>query len=190
MITMQKIRIDGQTQWELSMGRVSWLVTALGLKLEASDISDFLVASDISDFLVASDITGKANLSWANFTGAVNVAWNVWIWTTSPWSKLDVVWDIKTSSKIISTGLEWIRQVNWDYGVFTRWDWTNYYLMSTANWDQYGSWSSNRPFTYSPATNTVTISPAKLNLGTRPTSPAWLSSWDIWRDWTTLKIVA
>ena len=49
----------------------------------------------------------KANLSWANFTGAVNVAWNVWIWTTSPWDyywEMNnlVVWDESTANNWIT----------------------------------------------------------------------------------------
>ena len=163
-------------------------------------------ASDARDNLwVTTELNWKANLSWANFTGAVNVAWNVWIWTTSNLEKLYVNWwaiwywnsigsFVPTAySKIQGTSTWWVYPYdsNWNLVLQPRTWWVNQDLVVVV-W----SWSSSsvNAMVVKGSTGNVwiwTTSPwSKLSVVWLPTSSAWLSSWDIWRDWTTLKIVA
>ena len=152
----------------------------------------------------------KANLSWANFTGTVSVAWNVWIWTTSPWSKLEVIWawgGLNIASFITPYGSgayfeEDTASIYAYRGSSTRWaniriwnSWWSAWLWS--NNDNFGIYTDYGASTEKVITinsdNNVWIwntSPwSKLSVVWLPTSSSWLSSWDIWRDGTSLKIV-
>ena len=62
----------------------------------------------------------KANLSWANFTGAVNVAWKVWVWTTAPTelltlSSADPRISIHKNNSTATT-MTWIVEFDWTNG--------------------------------------------------------------------------
>lgn len=79
---------------------------------------------------------------------------NVGIGTTSPATKFVVAGEIASTT---SSGL---RIVSGSYGVFLRNDGSNFYVLSTASNDQYGTNSTNRPFAYAIASGLVTIASA------------------------------
>lgn len=68
------------------------------------------------------------------------------------------VWGaIGATGEVSSTNSNSWRIKQGGYGVFTRVDATNAYLMQTANGDPAGSWNSYRPLTWALATGAVTI---------------------------------
>lgn len=108
--------------------------------------------------------------------------WNVWIWTTTPSSKLDVKWNIKSS-------------LTWEW-----WSWT--FLSSTSNWEKqwlfWIRWAQNsNVFSFQFANNNNWVADLfqlhwgknTISIHNIPTSPAWLSSWMLYRDWDIIKIV-
>lgn len=51
------------------------------------------------------------------------------------------------------------------------------------------AWVAERMVIDSNLTFNWKINATRINFSWLPTSPSWLSSWDVWNDWWTLKIV-
>ena len=64
---------------------------------------------------------------------------------------------VLTSGEFQTTASNGLRMVNGNYGLITRFDGGNYYLLFTASGDQYGSWSSLRPLTINPSSGLVSM---------------------------------
>ena len=79
---------------------------------------------------------------------------NVGMGTDAPATKLEVAGEITSK---VSTQTSNIRMANTDWGAFFRNDNSNFYLLSTAQNDIYGSWNSNRPFSYNFSNGKVEI---------------------------------
>jgi len=117
-----------------------------------------------------------------NGSAAYYNAGNIGIGSSAPAQTLDVSGgNIRASGEVIgtmATGYGQFRAVNGNYGVFWRNDGSNYYLLSTASGNQYGSWNTNRPMRWDFVNNalylkdnSVTIN-SSGNVGISNTSPA------------------
>jgi hypothetical protein len=103
---------------------------------------------------------------------------NVWIGTTSPWSKLDVnSWWNNTVANFESTDA-WAAILLQDNSTTAaeamQRIWNDIRML--RSWWNFGIW--------------VIPWASKFAIGWLPTSASGLSSWDVWRDGTDLKIVA
>ena len=124
--------------------------------------------------------------------------WNVWIWTTTPWDKLDVNWQYWRITYNTSSNM-WLKLQN-------SWTWWSQISFRNSNWDEkfaitydqgnskalFQNWSSNfmaRDLSNGNVWIWTTTPWSKLSIVWLPTSSDWLNSWDIWNDNGTLKIV-
>jgi trimeric autotransporter adhesin len=93
---------------------------------------------------------------------------NVGIGTNSPVYKVDVSGDVRATQEFISTGNNSWRIVSGNYGTFIRNDGSDFYIMSTNSGDQYGNWSTLRPFRFNFTSGTTYIGDTAIcaqNLG-------------------------
>lgn len=91
---------------------------------------------------------------------------NVGIHNSAPAYPLDVTGVIRGGREIVSaSSLDYgnFRAISGNYGAFLRNDGSTYYLLFTNSGDQYGAWSTLRPFA-------VTISNGYVAIGTAPAS--------------------
>ncbi|WP_168196448.1 tail fiber domain-containing protein [Bdellovibrio sp. NC01] len=71
--------------------------------------------------------------------------------------KLDVAGNIRTSGEFISTNANQARYIAGNYGMISRNDGANFYMLMTNSADQYGSWNALRPFSFSMSTGDTTL---------------------------------
>jgi len=148
------------------------------------------------------DVLLKANISWQVFTWAIsatNLSWtNTWDQDLSWYALLNganFTWNILTTWYVTATGEvrtlsnNWFRHISWNYWVFTRFDWSEWFLMNTISGDQYGSWDSNRPIIYSVSSGIIWFSWNYLTVEKWVSATLW-ASWNPWKliitnDWTS-----
>lgn len=154
--------------------------THVWLKFQKNNKDFFTIA-----LLPNNNLAFSRFVNWEWIDDAININnsnWNVWIWTNSPSSKLDVKWNIKSS-------------LTWEW-----WSWT--FLSSTSNWEKqwlfWIRWDQNsNVFSFQFANNNNWVADLfqlhgdknTISIHNIPTSPAWLSSWMLYRDWDIIKIV-
>lgn len=113
-----------------------------------SDKGGFINVQDNSYLNISSNNTSRMYIA-ANG--------NIGIRNSTPAYPLEITGTSRASGEYISTSANAVRTVQGNYGAFFRNDGTSFYLLSTASADQYGSWNSLRPFTYTLATGAVAI---------------------------------
>lgn len=113
--------------------------------------------------------------------------WNIWIWKNNPTEKLDIAWWIAFDNTF------WLRYNNHNrlrLNQYDGWSWERriYFEVFDQNWnnvwiplefDNFANWEWTRRIKLQFLIKIVNI----------PSSPNWLSSWDVYRDWDLLKII-
>jgi hypothetical protein len=98
--------------------------------------------------------------------------------TATPNYRVDVTGDIRASGEIISTSTNSMRMVQGNFGVYSRNDGSDYYLMMTGSGTPYGSFNSFRPYRLNFASGDVYIGDTALYVrnngfvGINTTSPS------------------
>ncbi len=196
------------TSWPLTKLHIKWTGWEWMITIEWQD--SWLALRDVSDNTLKWSF-GRDNTDnsiqiaewawlWTNVRFIVKEWGNVWVWTTSPIQKFDVRQAPWTTADMFNDAHIWLRvSANpengaWMTSIFMsssqsnaywismscirHWSWSeNAFLIRTHWWDV--EWTDLFRVNYD----------WSIKMYNLPTSSSWLSSWNIWNDWGTLKIV-
>ena len=127
----------------------------------SSNIYSGRIAWDNNNSIITVDSIGSIKFSinsieFSRFSSNGNFG----VGTTSPSYILDVANSTRTNGEIISTqgsSAGQFRAIGGNFGVIHRNDGSDYYILATNSFDQYGTWKSIRPYAFSLGTGLSTI---------------------------------